>query len=370
MKFRILYRDSRTSARIGVLETPHGQVMTPAFMPVASQGAVKGVTPSMLKEMGYEMILSNTYHLYLRPGHRVVAEVGGLHRFVGWDRAILTDSGGFQIYSLAPNFRVEEKGVAFASHIDGSRHFLTPEDVVEIQTVLGSDIMMPLDHFLSNQGVRKDQVKEATERTLRWAERSKKAYERLKPQGSLFAIVQGGIFLDLREECARRLVEMDFPGYAIGGLSVGEEKARMWEVVELMDRLLPQDKPRYLMGVGTPLDIAEAVARGVDLFDCVLPTRNARRGTLFTWQGKMNIKNARYASDPLPPDPACSCYTCRTFSRALLRHLYSVGDLNSALYNTIHNLHFYLDIIRKIRNAIKAGELENFIKELKKNWRE
>ncbi len=369
MKFRILYRDPKTSGRVGILETPHGSVITPAFMPVASQGAVKGVTPEMVESMGYEMILSNTYHLFLRPGVDVIKKIGGLHRFIGWKKAILTDSGGFQVYSLAPNFRVEEQGVHFASHIDGTKYFLTPEDVVSLQAEIGSDIMMPLDHFLKNPAEKKA-VEKATERTLRWAERSRREYEKLKPSGTLFGIVQGGVYEDLRKWCAERLVEMDFPGYAIGGLSVGESKEDMFRIVELLNEVLPEDKPRYLMGVGTPLDIAEAVARGVDLFDCVLPTRNARRGTLFTSIGRFNIKNARFAQDPSPADPNCDCYTCRNFSKALLRHLYSVGDLNSAVYNTIHNLHFYLDNILKIRNAIKAGELIAFLEKMKEIWRE
>jgi queuine tRNA-ribosyltransferase len=361
---------TNAGARAGVMTTAHGDVATPAFMPVGTQGAVKGITHRDLEDVGAEILLSNTYHLYLRPGDQLIARRGGLHRFIGWAKPILTDSGGYQIFSLASRRTIDDRGAHFQSHLDGSSHHLTPEKATDIQAQLGSDIAMVLDECLTYP-VEIPVARVSLERTIQWARRAR---ERFLDLGSgaasdvlvtnagqaQFGIVQGSVFPDLREESARRTVEIGFEAYAIGGLGVGEPIPTMLDIVERTTGWLPADRPRYLMGVGTPADLVEAVARGVDLFDCVLPTRNARNGQLFTREGRINITNARYAEDDRPPDAACSCYTCRTASRAYLRHLSMAGEINAATLNTLHNLKFYLDTLRAIREAIVFGRFESF----------
>ena len=356
-RFEIIKKDSFSRARLGRVETDHGSFTTPAFLPVGTQGTVKSLTPEELVEIGVEAILSNTYHLYLRPGHETVGRLGGLHAFIHWERPILTDSGGFQIFSLGSLRKISEEGVTFQSHLDGSSHFLTPEKVMEIQRVLGSDIAMVLDECVPYPSAY-EYVKTSMERTSRWARRCLKTRRETDP--ALFAIIQGGIHRDLREESAQTLVEMDFQGYAIGGLSVGEPKSAMLDVLEWTTAFLPENTPRYLMGVGTPEDMMNAVMVGVDFFDCVLPTRNARNGTLFTSSGKISIKQAQYAEDRKPVDETCTCYTCRHYSRAYLRHLYLTKEILSSRLNTIHNLYYYISLLLKIREAIQGGRLLNF----------
>jgi len=366
--FHVTSNDGR--ARRGVMTTAHGDVETPAFMPVGTQGAVKGVVDRDLEDVGTAIILANTYHLYLRPGDDLIARRGGLHRFIGWRRPILTDSGGYQIFSLASRCRIEEEGARFQSHLDGSSHLLTPEKAADVQAQLGSDIAMVLDECLAHPSDARA-ARRSMERTLHWASRARERLLTIRagppagviatnPGQAQFGIVQGSVYPDLREESARATVELDFEGYAIGGLSVGEPSAVMYDMVELTTAALPPDRPRYLMGAGTPEDLVEAVARGVDLFDCVLPTRNARNGQLFTSRGRVNIKNARYAEDDRPLDEACGCYTCRTHSRAYLRHLFAAGEITASTLNTLHNLHFYLDTMRRIREAIAFGRFESF----------
>jgi len=395
-------------ARRGEMTTPHGVVETPAFMPVGTQGAVKGVLPRDLVDLGAEIMLSNTYHLHLRPGDDLVARHGGLHRFIGWDRPILTDSGGYQAFSLGERRTIDEQGICFRSHLDGSEHLLTPEKATEIQTNLGSDIAMVLDECLGYPATR-DEAAASMERTLRWEKRCRDRFlqiasedarvtgedtrapgqsqpsgppaasrqppldfargdpERVEgpsavrvsnPGQAQFGIVQGGTYIDIRVASAQATVDLGFEAYAIGGLSVGELPEIMYEMVQGTTPHLPADRPRYLMGSGTPIDLVESVSRGIDLFDCVMPTRNARNGQLFTSEGRLNIKNTRYADDPAPADPACGCYTCRTFSRAYLRHLFLAGEMGAAMLNTVHNLTFYLDTMRRIREAIVFGSLE------------
>ncbi len=366
--FRITDTDGR--ARRGVMTTAHGDVETPAFMPVGTQGAVKGVTHRDLESLGVEILLSNTYHLYLRPGDNLIARRGGLHRFISWTKPILTDSGGYQIFSLAARRTIDEQGARFQSHLDGSSHLLTPERATEIQAQLGSDIAMVLDECLAHPAGA-DEVRASMARTLRWAGRARRRLLALRDAGAdgvivsnpgqaQFGIVQGGVIPELREESARETVALGFEAYAIGGLSVGEPIDVMHDVVSQTTTWLPHDRPRYLMGTGTPEDLVECVARGIDLFDCVLPTRNARNGQLFTSQGRINIDNARFAEDDGPVDPACGCYTCRNFSRAYLRHLFNVREMNAGALNTLHNLNFYLDTIRRIREAIRFGRFESF----------
>ena len=358
-RFEIIKKDSFSRARIGRVETDHGSFTTPAFLPVGTQGAVKSLTPEELVEIGVEVILGNTYHLYLRPGHETIAKLGGLHTFIHWERPILTDSGGFQIFSLETLRKVSEEGVTFQSHLDGSSHFLTPEKVMEIQRSLGSDIAMVLDECVPYPSPY-EYVKVSMERTSRWAKRCLQVRRESDP--ALFAIVQGGVHRDLREKSVQTLVEMGFQGYAMGGLSVGEPKSMMLDVLEWTTPLLPEHTPRYLMGVGTPEDIIDAVMRGVDFFDCVLPTRNARNGTLFTSSGKISIKQAQYAEDRRPVDETCACYTCCHYSRAYLRHLYLSKEILSSRLNTIHNLYYYINLLVKIREAIQEGRLLDFYK--------
>jgi queuine tRNA-ribosyltransferase len=355
--FEIIKRDPLSRARLGKIVTGHGAITTPAFLPVGTQGTVKSLTPEELVEVGVEGILGNTYHLYLKPGHETIGRLGGLHRFIHWERAILTDSGGYQVFSLAKLRKISEDGVAFQSHIDGSPHFLAPEKVVEIQRVLGSDIAMVLDECVPYPSPY-EYVKASTKLTTLWAERSLKASREDDP--ALFGIVQGGMYRDLREESARDLTRMDFQGYAIGGLSVGEPKSVMQDVLEWTTPFLPENTPRYLMGVGTPEDILHATMQGIDLFDCVLPTRNARNGMLFTSTGKKSIKQAQYAEDPRPLDETCHCYTCLHYSRAYLRHLYLANEILSSRLNTIHNIYYYMEWMKGIRTAIQEGRGAEF----------
>ncbi|MBI1818372.1 MAG: tRNA guanosine(34) transglycosylase Tgt [Deltaproteobacteria bacterium] len=343
--------DGRT-ARCGTLTTAHGLVSTPNFMPVATAGTVKGITPSQLGEIGAQIILANAYHLALRPGVELIEGQGGLHRFMGWNGPILTDSGGYQVFSLAPLRKVSEEGVEFRSHIDGAKLALRPEDVITIQLRLGVDILMPLDECLPAPVARAD-AQRAMARTLRWAGRSQTVA--LNEGQVLFGIVQGGVFGDLREQCAAELVALGFPGYAVGGLSVGEAVEMTRDVAAATAAALPARAPRYLMGVGRPEDLIRFVGMGYDLFDCVMPTRNGRNGMLFTWDGPMNIRLARYARDPEPVDASCGCYACRTFSRAYLRHLAASREMLGPQLNSLHNLHFYLDLMRQMRAQIAAG---------------
>ena len=358
-RFEIIKKDTFSKARLGRVETDHGSFTTPAFLPVGTQGSVKSLTPEELVEIGVEAILSNTYHLYLRPGHETIGRLGGLHAFIHWERPILTDSGGFQIFSLGSLRKVSEEGVTFQSHLDGSSHFLTPEKVMEIQRVLRTDIAMVLDECIPFPSPY-EYVKASTEQTARWAKRCLQVKREKDP--ALFAIVQGGVYRDLREKSAQTSVEMGFQGYAIGGLSVGEPKSMMLDVLEWTTPFLPENTPRYLMGVGTPEDIFNAVILGVDFFDCVLPTRNARNGTLFTSSGKISIKQAQYAEDHRPVDETCDCYTCRHYSRAYLRHLYLSKEILSSRLNTIHNLYYYINLLRKIKEAIQTDRLLDLYK--------
>ncbi len=358
--FTITAQDSHSSARKGKINTPHGTIETPAFVPVASQGTVKGLAHDQLKKLGAQLILVNSYHLYLRPGIKTIAKFGGIHSFISWEKPILSDSGGFQVYSLSPLVKVRKKGVEFTSHLDGTKIVLSPEDIIDIQKNIGSDIIMTLDYFLPFPA-SEEKTKEAVELTTHWAQRCKRHFLENESSQLLWSISQGGIFWQQRKKSIEDLMEIDFDGYALGGLGIGEPKSQFMEIVEKASTLLPRDKPRYLMGIGYIQDILEAVSRGIDLFDCVLPTRNARNGTLFTSQGRIVIKNKKYENDPSPLDEGCSCYTCQNFSRAYLRHLYERGEISSAILNTIHNLYFYLDIFRKIRQAIQSNSYQQFI---------
>ena len=377
-EFRVTHRDGL--ARRGQMRTAHGVVETPAFMPVGTQGTVKAVTMRDLHDLGAEIMLANTYHLALRPGDERVARLGGLHRFIGWDRPLLTDSGGYQVFSLASRRLVTEEGVRFQSHIDGSPHLLTPETAVDIQAQLGSDISMVLDECIAHPAGH-DETRAAMERTLGWARRGRDRFGQVVVKGlgsggpvvstpgqAQFGIIQGGVYPDLREISVRETVAIGFEAYAIGGLSVGEPIPVMYDVVGRTTGMLPADRVRYLMGTGTPADLVECVAKGIDLFDCVLPTRNARNGQLFTRHGRLNIKNAEYSNDARPVDESCSCYTCRHFSRAYLRHLFHAGEMTGATLNTLHNLHFYLDTMRRIREGIVFGSFETLRLEVQQTF--
>lgn len=350
----------KTGARAGILHTPHGDVPTPVFMPVGTQATVKTMSPEELKEIGAGIILSNTYHLYLRPGHELVREAGGLHKFMNWDRAVLTDSGGFQVFSLGPLRKITEDGVTFRSHIDGSEHFLSPEKVMEIQEALGADIIMAFDECAPYPAER-DYIIESLRRTTRWAERCKIAHTR-KDQ-ALFAIIQGGMYPDLRKESAAQLVPMDFPGYAVGGLSVGEPPGLMYEALEATVPLLPANKPRYLMGVGTADYLIEGVKRGIDMFDCVLPTRIARNGTVMTRNGYLTVRNAPYARDFAPLEEGCGCYTCRHYTRAYVRHLIKTNEIFGFRLTTYHNLYALVHFMAGIRESIISGTFPDVYKE-------
>jgi queuine tRNA-ribosyltransferase len=399
LSFTVEARDGR--ARAGRIVTPHGVIETPVFMPVGTVATVKAVPQDILEELGAEIILGNTYHLYLRPGHENIRKLGGLHRFMSWDRSMLTDSGGFQVFSLSELRKISEEGVSFRSHLDGSAHVFTPEKSMEIQIALGADIIMAFDECTEHPADR-SRAKESMDLTLRWAARSQRYFEEHKQEvpwaqdvsrfkfpvsrksgfrdsddgddghakretrnvetsQSLFAIVQGGMYPDLRRECAEHLVGMNFPGYAVGGLSVGEPRELTYETVQAVEPHLPQEKPRYLMGVGTPEEIVEYAAMGIDMMDCVLPTRAARHGLLFTSEGKVNIKNSRYALDERPLDPNCKCRVCARYSRAYLRHLYASGELLAQVLNSIHNVAFYLDTMKAVRHAIQLGEFSRFL---------
>ncbi len=364
-------------ARAGVLRTAHGEVETPVFMPVGTLATVKGVPQDILEELDVQILLSNTYHLFLRPGTQAIREMGGLHRFMAWERPILTDSGGYQVFSLSDLRKVTESGVEFRSHLDGALHVLTPESATAAQIDLGADIIMAFDECTEYPAVR-DRVRESMEMTLRWAERCKRYFEERKNEvpwdtrnrktrneQALFGIVQGGMDAELRKESAARAVELDFPGYAIGGLSVGEPRALTRAMVQATLPGLPWDRPRYLMGVGTPEEIVDYAAMGVDMMDCVLPTRAARHGLLFTSEGKLAIKQARFARDEGPIDPACGCRVCARYSRAYLRHLFASNESLAGLLNSVHNLSFYLDTMRSVRHSIKLGRLDNFVSELR-----
>jgi queuine tRNA-ribosyltransferase len=358
--FRLLSTDG--DARRGEITTAHGTIQTPVFMPVGTAGSVKSLTTEQLERLGPEIILNNTYHLMLRPGIDLLDRLGGVHRFMNWKGAVLSDSGGFQVFSLAKIRKVREEGVEFRSHLDGSKHFLSPERSIEIQTRMGVDIAMAFDEC-PPYGWSRAEVEKSMEMTHRWARRSLGARTVSPTNGSapaIFGIIQGGVYPDLRKRSAEEIASIGFEGVAIGGLSVGEPKEEMLETMRLTAPLMPGDRPRYLMGVGTPEDLVQGVAAGIDMFDCVMPTRNARNGTLFTSEGKIAIKNARFAADEGPLDPNCRCVTCTSVSRAYLRHLYTNGEIAAAVYNTIHNLSFYLDLMRSIRQAIASNSFRSF----------
>ena len=368
MGFSIHHQETESAARTGQIETPHGMIQTPAFMPVGTVGAVKTLDPRDLVELGAEVILSNAYHLYLRPGHEMISRMGGLHAFMGWDRPILTDSGGFQVFSLAGLRKVTGDGVSFQSHIDGSRHFLSPELVIQVQEAIGADIMMTFDECVPYPSSH-EASRLSLKRTQNWTRRSKEAYGRKMievasdQRQALYGVIQGGFYEDLRKEAVSETLEIGFDGYAIGGVSVGETKSLMLEVVDQVAPMLPKHQPCYVMGVGLPEDLVECVIRGVDLFDCVMPTRHARSGWLFTSFGRIIIKNSQYTSDSNPIDPGCRCYTCQNFSRAYLRHLFMIQETLALRLQTIHNLHYYLRLMEDLRNAIQEDRLMEFRKE-------
>ncbi len=362
--FELLKKDPHSRARAGVIHTPHGPIPTPVFAPVGTQATVKAVSPRELHELGASLILANTYHLYLRPGPDIVADLGGLHGFMGWDGPIMTDSGGFQVFSLANLRVVDMMGVTFRSHLDGSEHLFTPERVIEIQEKLGADIILCLDEC--PEPLDYDYNVQALERTHNWAERCRAAH--IRRDQALFGIVQGGVFADLRRQSAEFVTALNFPGYSIGGLSVGEPKELMHEMLEVTVPLLPPDKPRHLLGIGSPEDFFEGVARGMDIFDCVLPTRIARNGAVFTRTGRLNIRNARYADDAAPIEEGCDCYACRHFSRAYLRHLVMAKEILGLRLATLHNLHFMLNLMREIREAIRAGTFSTLKKDFLANY--
>ena len=358
LDFKITHTSGR--ARSGIIKTTRGTIMTPIFMPVGTLGTVKSLTPEDLLECGAQIILGNTYHLYLRPGCEVIENFKGLHKFMHWDKPILTDSGGFQVFSLAKLSKITQEGYSFQSHLDGSSHLLTPEKSVEVQLCLNSDIIMCLDQCLPYPATDA-QTHEAMRLTTRWAERCKTAWQaKAGAQNALFGIVQGGMNKNMRQQSAQAIADIGFNGYAIGGLSVGEPKDLMWEMADHTLPYLPDDKPKYIMGVGKPEDLVALVGMGADMFDCVMPTRNARNGQLFTWRGTINIANSRHKQDMNPIDAACSCYTCRHYSRAYLRHLYMAKELLAYRLNTIHNIHFYLSLVRSMREAIKNNRFEQF----------
>ncbi|MCK4503928.1 MAG: tRNA guanosine(34) transglycosylase Tgt [Desulfuromonadales bacterium] len=363
-RYDLLHHDADSQARCGQIHTSRGIIDTPTFMPVGTQGTVKAMLPEALHEIGAQIILANTYHLYLRPGHNVIQQLGGLHKFMHWDRPILTDSGGFQVFSLGELRKITEAGAAFQSHIDGSKHLLTPELSIEIQLALGSDIVMVFDECIPHPAER-SYVIDSTNRSARWAQRCR---EVLPPnsKAALFGIVQGGMDLDLRRQSAEQLRQIGFEGYALGGLSVGEETSLMYDLMEYSLPLLPSDRPRYVMGVGTPENLLEGVVRGCDMFDCVMPTRNARNGVLFTSFGKVSIKQAQYRTDEQPLDPECQCYVCRNYSRAYLRHLYTSKEILASVLNTHHNLYYYQQLMAGIRNALVNGTFTEFRKEFYK----
>ncbi len=366
MEFTLLERDPGTNARLGLLKLPHGEVKTPAFMPVGTSAAVKTTSPRELKEVGAQIVLANTYHLLLRPGVDIIQKAGGLHEFMGWDRPMLTDSGGYQVFSLASLRKVTDEGVHFQSHIDGSSHFLGPEEIMEMQKATGSDIMMVLDECVPYPADH-DYTCKSLQRTIEWERQCRELHH--DTNVGLFGIVQGGMFRDLREKSARAVVETDFDGNAIGGLSVGEPLDEMLELTEFTVQFLPEDRPRYLMGVGYPLDILSAVERGIDMFDCVLPTRNGRNGMAFTANGPLSVKSAQCTEDFSPIEEGCRCYACRNFTRAYLRHLLNMNEILGLHLVSLHNLYFYLNLMSHIREAIGKGKFKSFKEEFTGNYR-
>jgi len=365
MGFRLIVKDKKTKARLGKLTTAHGLIDTPCFMPVGTQGTVKGISPAQLEEAGAQIVLSNAYHLFLRPGIEIIKKAGGLHKFMNWQQPILTDSGGYQVFSLALLRKLSDEGVEFQSHIDGFRHFITPEEVIRIQADLGSDIIMPLDECV-HYPCSRDQAEVAMERTVEWAKRSRAVVSCqlsvVREKQMLFGIIQGATYDDLRKECAARITEIGFDGYAVGGVSVGEPKNLMYNTLEFIADFLPQERARYCMGVGLPEDIIEAVAEGIDMFDCVVPTRYGRNGTAFTSAGKFIIRNAAFAQDLSALDDKCGCYTCKNFSRAYLRHLFNTEEMLGPQLVSLHNIHFYLGLMRDIREAISKDRFTEFKK--------
>jgi queuine tRNA-ribosyltransferase len=366
MPFTLNHKEKNTKARLGKLSTARGEIQTPCFMPVGTQGTVKGVPPKELEEAGARIILSNAYHLFLRPGMEVIREAGGLHKFISWPKPILTDSGGYQIFSLALLRKISDKGVEFQSHIDGMKHFLTPEDVIDIQKTLGSDIIMPLDECV-HYPCAKDHAQVAMKRTIDWAKRSKlvhgSGFSVQSKEQILFGIIQGSTYQDLRQECAKAIVDIGFDGYCVGGVSVGEPKNLMYNIINSVSGIIPDDRARYVMGIGLPEDIVEAVELGFDMFDCVIPTRYGRNGTAFTSEGKVIIRNAPYIKDFKPLDHNCNCYACKNFSRAYLRHLFNAEEMLGLELVSLHNIYFYLDLMRNIREAIAADRFTEFKKE-------
>ena len=365
--YELIHKDKNSGARRGVIHTPHGDIQTPVFMPVGTQATVKSLTPEELKnEVGAQIILSNTYHLYLRPGHKLVEEAGGLHGFMNWDRPILTDCGGFQVFSLSDLRTISEEGVEFKSHLDGSKHFLSPEKVMEIEESLGADIIMAFDECVEYPASY-EYTKNSMERTTRWAKRCKEAHLKTDKQG-LFGIIQGGFYKDLRTQSAKDLIELDFPGYAIGGISVGEPKEEFLDILRYTAPLMPENKPRYLMGVGTPDYLIEAALAGIDMCDCVLPTRIARNGTAMTWNGKVVVRNATYERDFGPLDPECDCYACKNYTRAYIRHLIKAKEILGVRLLSIHNLYFLTKLMERVRIEIENDNLENFKNEFYKKY--
>ena len=364
--YELLHKDKTTGARRGIVHTPHGDIQTPVFMPVGTQATVKSMTPEELKEVGAQIILSNTYHLYLRPGHELVKEAGGLHKFMNWDRPILTDCGGFQVFSLSDLRTISEDGVEFRSHLDGSKHFFSPEKVMEIEEALGADIIMSFDECVKYPETY-EYTKNSMERTTRWAKRCKEAHKNTDKQ-ALFGIIQGGFYEDLREKSAKDLIELDFPGYAIGGISVGEPKEEFLKMLYFTAPLMPENKPRYLMGVGTPDYLIEAAIAGIDMCDCVLPTRIARNGTAMTWNGKVVVRNATYERDWRPIDPECDCYACRNYTRAYVRHLIKANEILGVRLLSIHNIYFLTKLMERVRIEIEHDDLENFKNEFYKKY--
>lgn len=364
--YELLHKDKTTGARRGIVHTPHGDIQTPVFMPVGTQATVKSLAPEELKEIGAQIILSNTYHLYLRPGHELVKEAGGLHKFMNWDKPILTDCGGFQVFSLSDLRTISEDGVEFRSHLDGSKHFFSPEKVMEIEEALGADIIMSFDECVKYPETY-EYTKNSMERTTRWAKRCKAAHKNTEKQ-ALFGIIQGGFYEDLREKSAKDLIELDFPGYAIGGISVGEPKEEFLKMLYFTAPLMPENKPRYLMGVGTPDYLIEAAIAGIDMCDCVLPTRIARNGTAMTWNGKVVVRNATYERDWGPIDKECDCYACKNYTRAYIRHLIKANEILGVRLLSIHNIYFLTKLMERVRIEIEHDNLENFKNEFYKKY--
>ncbi len=367
MEFNIEHKDKSTKARCGRLITSHGEMSTPVFMPVATQATVKGVSNSDLDMAGVEMIISNTYHLYLRPGMDIIKKAGGLHKFMGWDKPITTDSGGFQVFSLADLRKISEEGVEFQSHIDGSRHLFTPENVIDFQLCLGSDIIMPLDECVHYPAAR-DYVEDSVDLTVRWAKRSKEQFEKNNKNSALFGIVQGSTYKDLRKKCTEELVKIDMDGYSLGGVGVGEPVELINEITDYTASLLPENKIKYLMGVGSPPDMLEAVASGIDMFDCVIPTRNGRNGQAMTFDGNIQVRNAPFKADFMPIDSSCQCHTCKNYTRGYLRHLFNTNEMLGPRLVSTHNIHFYAQLIKFTQQAIREGRFTRFKNDFTKRY--